>query len=119
MLNHRATEPFDVTLPDGFELGVDRRALEEAAREAGWTLENDGPVVVERGVWTENRDHAAGLVATRSACRWSESRSGPGVASEPAVPAGSLPRPCALRLGQRIVCRMRNRCGIVPSWDAE
>jgi hypothetical protein len=59
------TEPFDVTLPDGFELGEHRPGLEDAARQAGWTLERDGPVVIVRDVWTENEDHAAWLVATK------------------------------------------------------
>jgi hypothetical protein len=59
------SEPFDVTLPDGFELGEHRPALEAAAKEAGWTLEADGGVVVVRDVWTENQDHAAWLVASK------------------------------------------------------
>ena len=60
------TEPFDVTLPEGFELGQRRPAFEDAAEQAGWTLELDGPVVVVRDVWTENEDHAAWLVATKA-----------------------------------------------------
>ena len=59
------TEPFDVTLPERFELGEHRSTLEQAAKEAGWTSELDGPVVVVRDVWTENEDHAAWLVATK------------------------------------------------------
>ena len=59
------TEPFDVTLPDGFELGENRSPLELAARESGWTLEEDGATVVVRDVWTENEDHAAWLVASK------------------------------------------------------
>ena len=59
------SEPFDVTLPDGFELGEHRAALEAAAKQAGWTLELDGGVVVVRDVWTENQDHAAWLVASK------------------------------------------------------
>jgi hypothetical protein len=59
------SEPFDVTLPEGFELGAHRSALEEAAKQAGWTIERDGALVVVRDVWTENEDHAAWLVATK------------------------------------------------------
>jgi hypothetical protein len=59
------TEPFDVTLPDGFELGENRASLELAARESGWTVEVDGASVVVRDVWTENEDHAAWLVASK------------------------------------------------------
>jgi hypothetical protein len=59
------SEPFDVTLPEGFDVGEHQSALEAAAKEAGWTLERDGPVIVVRDVWTENEDHAAWLVATK------------------------------------------------------
>jgi hypothetical protein len=59
------SQPFDVTLPDGFELGALRPALEGAAAQAGWTIEAGGAVVVVRDVWTENEDHAAWLVATK------------------------------------------------------
>jgi hypothetical protein len=59
------TEPFDVTLPAGFELGEHRSTLEEAARQARWTIERDGAIIVVRDVWTENEDHAAWLVATK------------------------------------------------------
>jgi hypothetical protein len=59
------SEPFDVTLPEGFELGDHRAALEQAAKDAGWSLEHDGAIVVVRDVWTENEDHAAWLVATK------------------------------------------------------
>jgi hypothetical protein len=59
-------EPFDVTLPEGFDPGDHRPALEAAAKEAGWTVEHDGGVVVVRDVWTENEDHAAWLVATKA-----------------------------------------------------
>jgi hypothetical protein len=59
------SEPFDVTLPEGFDLGEHEAALEAAARQAGWTVERDGPVIVVRDVWTENDDHAAWLVATK------------------------------------------------------
>jgi hypothetical protein len=59
------SEPFDVTLPEGFEPAEHQSALEAAAKQAGWTIERDGPVVVVRGVWTENEDHAAWLVATK------------------------------------------------------
>ena len=58
-------EPFDVTLPHGFDPGEHRSTLEAAAAEAGWVVEQDGGVVVVRDVWTENEDHAAWLVATR------------------------------------------------------
>jgi hypothetical protein len=59
------SEPFDVTLPDGFELGAHRSELEAAAKQAGWTIERDGATTVVRDVWTENEDHAAWLVATK------------------------------------------------------
>jgi len=59
------SEPFDVTLPEGFELGAHRPALEAAAKQAGWTIERDGALIVVRDVWTENQDHAAWLVATK------------------------------------------------------
>ena len=60
-----ASEPFDVTLPEGFELGAHQTALEAAAKQAGWTIERAGALVVVRDVWTENEDHAAWLVATK------------------------------------------------------
>ena len=60
------SEAFDVTLPDGFELGPHQRALEAAAKDAGWTIERQGAIVVVRDVWTENEDHAAWLVATQA-----------------------------------------------------
>jgi hypothetical protein len=59
------SEPFDVTLPEGFELGEHRSTLEGAAKQAGWTIERDGATIVVRDVWTENEDHAAWLVATK------------------------------------------------------
>ena len=59
------SEPFDVTLPEGFELGEHRATLEEAAEHAGWTVELDGGITVVRDVWTDNEDHAAWLVATQ------------------------------------------------------
>ena len=59
------SEPFDVTLPAGFDLGEHRATLEEAAKKAGWTIEHDGAIVVVRDVWTDNDDHAAWLVATK------------------------------------------------------
>jgi hypothetical protein len=59
------SEPFDVTLPEGFDLGEHQSVLEAAAKQAGWTVERDGPVIVVRDVWTENEDHAAWLVATK------------------------------------------------------
>jgi hypothetical protein len=55
------TEPFDITLPDGFELGEHQAALEQA----GWTIERRGTVIAVRDVWSENEDHAAWLVATK------------------------------------------------------
>jgi hypothetical protein len=59
------SEPFDVTLPEGFEPGEHQSDLEAAAKQAGWTLGRDGGVIVVRDVWTENEDHAAWLVATK------------------------------------------------------
>jgi hypothetical protein len=59
------SEPFDVTLPDGFEPGERRAELEAAAKQSGWTIERDGPTIVVRDVWTENEDHAAWLVASK------------------------------------------------------
>ncbi|HWT24688.1 MAG TPA: hypothetical protein VN213_14380 [Solirubrobacteraceae bacterium] len=59
------SEPFDVTLPEGFQLGDHRSTLEDAARQEGWTIERDGAVIAVRDVWTENEDHAAWLVATK------------------------------------------------------
>jgi hypothetical protein len=61
------TEPFDVTLPEGFELGEHQSDLEAAAKQGGWTIERDGGLIVVRDVWTENEDHAAWLVATKVA----------------------------------------------------
>jgi hypothetical protein len=60
------SEPFDVTLPEGFDLREHQAALEEAAKQAGWTIERDGAVIAVRDVWTENEDHAAWLVATKA-----------------------------------------------------
>jgi hypothetical protein len=60
------SEPFDVTLPEGFELEEHREALEAAAKQAGWTIERHGEIIVVRDVWTENEDHAAWLVATKA-----------------------------------------------------
>jgi hypothetical protein len=57
-------EPFDVTLPEGFE-PAQRAELEAAAEQSGWTIERDGGTIVVRDVWTENEDHAAWLVATK------------------------------------------------------
>ena len=54
-----------MTLPEGFELGEHRSVLDAAAKEAEWTVEHDGTVIVVRNVWTENEDHAAWLVATK------------------------------------------------------
>jgi hypothetical protein len=61
----QGSEPFDVTLPEGFELAAHRAALEAAATQAGWTIETAGELIVVRDVWTENEDHAAWLVATK------------------------------------------------------
>ncbi len=58
-------EPFDVTLPKGFEPGARQSELESAAKESGWTVEHDGATIVVRDVWTDNEDHAAWLVATK------------------------------------------------------
>ena len=54
-----------MTLPEGFDPGEHRAALEAAAKQEGWTVERDGQVIVVRDVWTENEDHAAWLVATK------------------------------------------------------
>jgi hypothetical protein len=62
----RGSEPFDVTLPDGFELGEHRSTLEQAAKQSGWTIERRGTVIAVRDVWTDNEDHAAWLVATKA-----------------------------------------------------
>jgi hypothetical protein len=59
------SDPFDVTLPKGFE-PRDMAALEAAAKASGWTVERDGAVIVVRDVWTDNDDHAAWLVATKA-----------------------------------------------------
>jgi len=59
------SESFDVTLPEGFDLEAHRPALEAAAKDAGWTIEQRGPIVAVRDVWSENEDHAAWLVATK------------------------------------------------------
>jgi hypothetical protein len=60
------SEPFDVTLPAGVDLGEHEATLAAAAKDAGWTIEHDGSTIVVRDVWTENEDHAAWLVATRA-----------------------------------------------------
>jgi hypothetical protein len=57
--------PFDVTLPEGFDLGEHQSTIEAAAKQAGRTVERDGSVIAVRDVWTENEDHAAWLVATK------------------------------------------------------
>ena len=59
------SEQFDVTLPEGFDPGEHRSALEAAAAQAGWTLEDRGTVLAVRDVWSENEDHAAWLVASK------------------------------------------------------
>ena len=59
------TEPFDVTLPEGWELGERRAAFEADAKRSGWSVEHDGGIVVVRDVWTDNEDHAAWLVASK------------------------------------------------------
>ena len=61
------TEPFDVTLPNGYELGEHRPTLEEAAKQAGWTIERDGAIIAVRDVWTENEDHACLLYTSDAA----------------------------------------------------
>jgi hypothetical protein len=61
----RESDPFDVTLPTGFELGEHRSTLETAAQDFGWTIEQRGAVIAVRDVWTNNEDHAAWLVATK------------------------------------------------------
>jgi hypothetical protein len=60
------SEPFDVTLPAGFDPAAHLPLLEAAAKDGGWTIEQDGAIVVVRDVWTENEDHAAWLVATKA-----------------------------------------------------
>jgi hypothetical protein len=57
------SEPFDVTLPDGYEPGEE---FAPAAKQARWKIERDGPTIIVRDVWTENEDHAAWLVATKA-----------------------------------------------------
>ena len=57
------SEPFDVTFPEGFDPA---EQLQAVAKQAGWTVERDGPVIVVRDVWTDNEDHAAWLVATKA-----------------------------------------------------
>jgi hypothetical protein len=59
------SEPLDLTLPEGFEPGMHRSALEAAPKQAGWTIERDGALIVVRDIWTENQHHAAWLVATK------------------------------------------------------
>jgi hypothetical protein len=59
------SEPFDITLPDGFDPQERRAEFEKAAKQAGWTIERDGPTIIVRDVWTDNEDHAAWLVATK------------------------------------------------------
>ena len=59
------SDPYDVTLPAGFDLGEHRSTLEAAARDFGWTIEQRGAVIAVRDVWTDNEDHAAWLVATK------------------------------------------------------
>ena len=58
-------EPFDVTLPEGFQPGARQAELEAAAKQSGWTIERAGATIVVRDVWTDNDDHAAWLVATK------------------------------------------------------
>jgi hypothetical protein len=67
MVKHpEGSEPFDVTLPEGFDAGEHQAQIEAAAKQAGWTIERDGPTIIVRDVWTENEDHAAWLVATKA-----------------------------------------------------
>jgi hypothetical protein len=44
------SEPFDVTLPEGFELGLHRSALEAAAKQPVARWSGDGAFFVVRGV---------------------------------------------------------------------
>jgi hypothetical protein len=60
------SEPFDVTLPEGFDPTEHQAELEAAAKQSGWTVESDGGVIVVRDVWTDNEDHAAWLVASKA-----------------------------------------------------
>ena len=60
------SEPFDITLPQGFELGEHRATLEDAAKKAGWKIEQVDGLLAVRDVWTDNEDHAAWLVATQA-----------------------------------------------------
>ena len=60
------SDPYDVTLPDGWDLGDRRAEFEAAAKDAGWTVSRDGATIVVRDVWTDNQDHAAWLVATKA-----------------------------------------------------
>ena len=57
------SEPFDVTLPEGSEHTA---TLEDAAKQAGWTIEHVDGLIAVRDVWTDNEDHAAWLVATKA-----------------------------------------------------
>ena len=59
------SEPFDVTLPEGFELGEHQVTLEQAAKDAGWTIERAGARIAVRVVWTENEVDAGSLVSTK------------------------------------------------------
>ena len=60
------SEPFDVTLPEGFDLGEHRSALEAAAKEAGWTVEPRSARSSLSGTsGPRTSDHAAWLVATK------------------------------------------------------
>src|SRR3954451_22245710 len=59
-------EPFDVTLPDGYDLEDHRSEFEAAAKKAGWTVERDGGVIVVRDIWTDNENPAAWFVATKA-----------------------------------------------------
>ena len=60
------SEPFDVTLPDGYEPGPHQAELEAAAKKSRWKIERDGATIIVRDVWTDNEDHAAWLVATKA-----------------------------------------------------
>jgi hypothetical protein len=46
---------------------------EAAAKQAGWTIERDGAIIVVRDICTENEDHAAWLVATKGGLAAGES----------------------------------------------
>jgi uncharacterized protein YheU (UPF0270 family) len=65
------SEPFDVTLPEGFDLGEHESALEAAAEQAGSTVERDGSVIVVPTFGPRTRTMRRGSSRRRWACRWS------------------------------------------------